>query len=88
MTISKKLYCKCPRRGQVLVSVYHGGSKNSLLPKKSGSKNLKISSAGKITVKKGTKKGTYRMKVIVTAAGNAKYEKGSKTVTVKVKVKE
>ena len=56
--------------------------------KKSGSKNLSISSAGKITVKKGKKKGTYRMKVIVTAAGNAKYEKGSKTVTVKVKVKE
>ena len=55
--------------------------------KKSGSKNLSISSSGKITVKKGTKKGTYKIKVIVTAAGNANYNAGSKTVTVKVKVK-
>ena len=42
---------------------------------------------GDITVKKGTKKGTYKLKVIVTAAGNAKYLPGSKTVTVKIKVK-
>ena len=55
--------------------------------KRSGSKNLSISKAGKITVKKGTKKGTYKIKVIVTASGNDKYEAGSKTVTVKVKVK-
>ena len=36
---------------------------------------------------KGTKKGTYKMKVTVTAAGNASYKAGTKTVTVKVKVK-
>ena len=54
--------------------------------KKSGSKNLSISSSGKITVKKGTQAGTYKMKVKVTAAGNAKYKSGSKTVTVKVQV--
>ena len=41
----------------------------------------------KVNVKKGTKKGTYKIKVIVTAAGNANYNAGSKTVTVKVKVK-
>lgn len=55
--------------------------------KKSGSKKLTISSSGKITVAKGTKKGTYKIKVIVTAAGNASYNAGSKVVTVKVKVK-
>ena len=42
---------------------------------------------GTITVPKGTKKGTYKIKVKVTAKGNANYKSGSKTVTVKIKVK-
>ena len=45
------------------------------------------SKTGKITVKKGTNKGAYTIKVKVTAAGTANYNSGSKTVTVKVKVK-
>ena len=40
-----------------------------------------------ITVKKGTKKCTYKIVVAVTAAGNEQYEAGTKTVTVKVKGK-
>lgn len=55
--------------------------------KKSGSKKLTISKTGVITVKKGTKKGNYIITVAITAAGNAAYEAGTKTVTVKVKVK-
>ena len=55
--------------------------------KAGGSKKLSISKTGKITVKKGTKKGTYKIKVIVTASGNDIFEAGEKTVTVKVKVK-
>jgi hypothetical protein len=55
--------------------------------KKKGSKKLTISKKGVITVKKGTKAGTYRMTVIVSAAGNAEYKAGSKKVTIKVKVK-
>lgn len=42
---------------------------------------------GKITVKKGTKKGNYKIVVKVNAKGNAKYLKGSKILKVKVKVK-
>ena len=42
---------------------------------------------GTITVPKGTKKGTYKVKVKVEAKGTSKYAYGSKTVTVKVKVK-
>ena len=43
---------------------------------------------GKVTVKKGLKKGTYRVKVKVQAAGNANYKASAwKTVTFKVKVK-
>ena len=55
--------------------------------KTSGSKKLSISKAGKVTVKKGAKKGTYKAKVKVTAAGNSKYKSGSKTVTLAVRVK-
>ena len=54
---------------------------------KAGKGNAKITVAnGKIAVKKGLKKGTYQIKVKVTAAGNAKFAKGAKTVTIKVKV--
>ena len=42
---------------------------------------------GNITVKKKIKKGTYKVKIKVTAAGNAGFRSGSKTVTVTVKVK-
>ena len=57
--------------------------------KKSGSsKKLSINAkTGMITVKKGTKKGTYKIVVAVTAAGNEQYEARTKKVTVKVKVK-
>ena len=54
----------------------------------SGSKRLTINrKTGTITVKKGTGKGTYKIKVAVTAAGNVKYKAGTKIVTVKVRVK-
>ena len=43
---------------------------------------------GKITVKKGLKKGTYKVKIKVKAAGNAYYQPSDwKTVTSKLKVK-
>ncbi|MBQ9059856.1 MAG: hypothetical protein IJ128_01765 [Firmicutes bacterium] len=55
---------------------------------KKAKKALKINKkTGKITVKKKTKKGTYKMKVTVTAAGNAKYEAATKKVTVTIRVK-
>lgn len=42
---------------------------------------------GKIKVKKGLKKGTYKVKVKISAAGNGNYNAAAKTVTVKVNVK-
>lgn len=52
-------------------------------------KNSKIKfSKGKVTVKKKTKKGTYKIKVKVTAAGNASYNSKSVTKTITVKVKK
>ena len=54
----------------------------------SGNKKITISKSGKITVKKGLKKGkTYSLKVKVTAKGNTNYKSGSKTVTLKIKIK-
>ncbi|MCH5304340.1 MAG: CAP domain-containing protein, partial [Ruminococcus sp.] len=49
---------------------------------------IKINNKGEITLKKGKyTKGNYKLKVKVTAAGNADFNSGSKTVTVKIKVK-
>lgn len=56
--------------------------------KTGGSKKLTISKkTGTITVKKGTKKGTYKIRIKISASGDSKYKAGSRTVTVKVKVK-
>ncbi len=56
--------------------------------KVSGNKSITIDKkTGKVTVKKGLKKGTYSVKIKVTAAGNANYKSASKTVTIKIKVK-
>ena len=41
---------------------------------------------GRIAVKKGTPRGTYKIKVQVRAAGNASYKPRTRTVTAKIKV--
>jgi hypothetical protein len=56
--------------------------------KKSGNKGITINkTTGKVTVKKGLKKGTYKIKVKVKAAGDDNYNSAAKTVTFKIKVK-
>ena len=55
--------------------------------KKGSSSKLFINKKGKIVIKKGTKKGTYKIKVKVTAKGNENYLADSKIVTVTIKVK-
>ena len=59
--------------------------------KKSFKKYFKINkSTGKVTIKKNKKmkKGTYKVKVKVKAAGNSNYNASAwKTVTFKIKVK-
>lgn len=55
--------------------------------KASGSAKLTVSkTTGRVTVKKGTKVGVYKIKVRVTAAGTASYSPKSVTKTVTVKV--
>lgn len=48
---------------------------------------VKVSKKGQVTVAKGTKKGTYKLKVKVTAAGNTSFKAKSKTVTMTITVK-
>ena len=55
--------------------------------KAKGNKKITVAKNGKITVKKGLKKGTYKIKIKVTAAGNNEYKAATKTVTVTIKVK-
>ncbi len=42
---------------------------------------------GKIKVKKGLKKGTYKLKIAVTASGNNSYKSKTDKVTVKIQVR-
>ena len=56
--------------------------------KAKGNKKIVINKTnGTLTVKKGLKKGTYKVKIKVHAAGNSKYNPITKTVTVTIKVK-
>ncbi|MBQ9061258.1 MAG: hypothetical protein IJ121_00315 [Eubacterium sp.] len=55
--------------------------------KVSGNKKIKISKAGKVTVKKGLKKGTYKVKVKVSIAATGNYTAAEATKTIKIKVK-
>ena len=55
--------------------------------KKSFKKYFKVAKNGKITVKKGLKKGKYKVKIKVTAAGNGEYDAKAVTVTVTIRVK-
>ncbi|MBQ3282149.1 MAG: hypothetical protein IJH41_07075 [Eubacterium sp.] len=66
------------------------GNKGTVTYEKvSGDKKITVSSAGKVTVKKGLKKGkTYKVKVKVTDSDSDLYFAVSKTVTLKVKVKK
>ena len=55
--------------------------------KAKGNKSITVAKDGKITVKKGLKKGSYKVKIKVKAAGNANYKALTKTVTVTINVK-
>ena len=46
-------------------------------------KYISVNSKGKVTLKKGAKKGTY--KVTVKYYGNRNYKAGTKTILIKVK---
>ncbi len=72
----------------ITISNAEGKVTYKLLSVNKKKKSFKINAAnGVITVKKKLKKGTYTLKVKVTAAGNENFNPASKTVKFKIKVK-
>ena len=80
---------KVKKAKQTLAAIKVTGAKGTVkYAKVKGNKKLTVNAkTGKITVKKGTKKGKYTVRVKVSAAGNGDYKAGSKVVSVKVTVK-
>ena len=71
-----------------LKTAFKLSAKTALSYKKtSGNSKITVTKAGKVTVKKGLKKGTYKVKVKVTAKATTAYKQATKTITLKVKVK-
>ena len=72
-----------------VIKVTNKGQGTISYAKVSGNKKITINKkTGKVTVKKGLKKGTYKVKVKVKAAGNTNYKASAwKNVTFKITVK-
>ena len=91
MILLKLLLSKLEKKSQsfnIGAVVNNGGAHGKVSYKvskypKGGKKYIKVSSKGKVTLKKGAKKGTY--KITVTAAGTEYFAEAKKTITIKVK---
>ena len=89
----KKKAKSIKRANAFAVSKAQGKLSYKLVSAKKGKKSFRKkfsvnAKTGKVTVKKRLKKGTYKVKVKVKAAGNANYKASAwKTVTFKVRVK-
>lgn len=82
-------YSELRKKSQVFTLGASTSSKGTLTyAKASGSSAFTVNRTnGKITVKKGLKKGTYKIKVKIYSKATTRYNAGSKTVLVTVKVK-
>lgn len=82
-------YNALKKKAQVFTLGTSVNSKGTLTYKKlSGSSAVSVNSkTGKLTVKKGLKKGTYKVKVQIKSTAKGNYTAGSRTVTVTVRVK-
>lgn len=82
-------YSALRKKSQVFTLGASTSSKGTLTyAKASGSSAFTVNRTnGKITVKKGLKKGTYKIKVKIYSKATTRYNAGSKTVLVTVKVK-
>ena len=87
-------YSKLKKKTQTLavtkvITFKKKGQGKMTYKKASGNKKITINqTSGKVTIKKGLKKGTYKIKVKVRAAGDANYAASAwKTLTFKVKVR-
>jgi hypothetical protein len=81
---------KLARKKTFKLSADVTGSKDAKLSfsKVSGNAKITVTSAGKVTVKKGLKAGTYTLKVRATKAGIKNYAKATKTKSIKIVIKK
>ena len=83
----KKQVIKCSKSMGICTAVGNLEFRLEKVNKKKFKKYFKVNSQnGNITIKRGLKKGTYKLLVRVSAAGNANYLAISRTVTVTIKV--
>ena len=96
MTVSPKTaavkYSKLKKKAQTLkvgkVLTIKNAKGTISFKKLNGNKKININkTSGKVTVKKGLKKGKYKIKVLVTADGDDTYLKGTETKTFTIKVR-
>lgn len=82
--VTKNVKAKQLRRKAVTFSIKASAKGKITCRKVSGSKKLTISKTGKVKIKKGTKKGTYEIKVKITASAKAGYPMTTVTKTIRV----
>ena len=71
-----------------VIKFYNKGQGTLTYKKTRGTKKISVNKkTGKVTIKKGLKKGKYTIKIKVTAKGNSKYKSKYVTVTSKIVVK-
>ena len=86
-------YSKVKKKSQTLkvskvLTLTKKGQGTLTYDKSSGNKKITVAKkTGAVTVKKGLKKGKYKVKVKVRAAGNKNYKAATKTVSFTVRVK-
>ena len=88
LNAKKKLTIKKAKAYKIRNAVGKVTYKKIKVNRKKYSKKFAVNAkTGKITVKKGVKRGTYRLRVSVKAAGNANYKSKTRKITVIIKVK-
>ena len=76
------------KKGSFKLSAATVGDGAVTFKKASGNKKITVSAAGKVTVKKGLKKGkTFKVKVKVTKAETPNYNAATATKTISIKIK-
>lgn len=85
-------YAKVSKKSQKLpasrvIEIVDKGQGAMTYAKVKGNRKLTISKKGTVTVKKGLKKGVYKVEAKVTARGNETYDTVTKKVTFKIRVK-
>ena len=83
-TINKNKLFKFRKKGAGSITYSVSSAKKD---KKSFKKFFSVSSKGKLTIKKGLKKGSYTVKVNVKVKGDKNYKSATKTVKFTVEVK-